>query len=67
MGVFRILFPSLERRSTDRFRDARVRNSVARSEQVLATHERLIREVKSIERVLASRKDPHRSARQHPG
>jgi hypothetical protein len=66
MGVFRILFPFVDRRSEDRFRDARVRDSVARSEQVLATHDLIASEVASIERVLA-RKDLKSSARSQPG
>jgi hypothetical protein len=53
MGVIRLLFPSLDRRSDARFRDARVRDSVARSEQVLATHDLLTAEVAAIERMLA--------------
>lgn len=61
MGVLRLLFPSLERRSDARFRDARVRDSVARSEQVLAIHDRLAIEVAAIETALP-RKDLRRRA-----
>jgi len=62
MGVFRILFPFVDRRSKDRFRDARVRDSVARSEQALATHDLIATEVAGIERALA-RKDLQQSVR----
>jgi hypothetical protein len=66
MGVFRILFPAMDRRrSTERFRDARVRDSVARSEQVLATHDRVVTEVAAIERMLA-RKDLKPDVRSEP-
>ena len=53
MGVFRILFPVLDRRSNDRFRDVRVRDSVANSEQVLASHDLVIAEVAAVELMLA--------------
>ena len=62
MGVFRILFPSMDRRSNERFRDARVRDSVARSEQVLQVHDRVAIEVAAIEESLV-RKDLRRSVR----
>jgi hypothetical protein len=66
MGVLRILFPSMDRRSKDRFRDARVRDSVARSEQALQTHDRVIIEVTAIEEALV-RKDLSKSVRRQPG
>jgi hypothetical protein len=62
MGVFRILFPAMDRRSNDRFRDARVRDSVAKSEQALATHDRVVAEVAAVERMLA-RKELHPDVR----
>jgi hypothetical protein len=65
MGVLRILFPHLDRRKEDRFRDARVRDSIARSEQVLAIHDRLSKEVQAVAESLP-RKDPARGAARDP-
>ena len=59
IGALRILFPTFDRRSSERFRDTRVKDSVANSEQVLARHIAVAREVAAIEaRLLHRSPDP---------
>lgn len=67
MGVLRVLFPMLDRRSSERFRDARVRDSVVRSERLLAAHDSLADELGAIEVTLQRRNHKHGDKPCHRG
>jgi len=49
MEFLRVLFPQRDRRSPERFRDARVQTAVQSSERTMETSRRLQRELKAIE------------------